>query len=123
VDKSNKSNKSNHIKGISKGEYSLHATLQELEAQEEIRLEELLQNVQTLEESLQDLPSQEDLQAKVERLIEQMERELEKKLTPNPHGTNQHSEEDRGQSDLQPNFCNILYQCISLHHCIREVSQ
>ena len=60
-----KSNKSNHIKGISKGEYSLNATLQELEDQEEIRLEE----------SLQDLPSQEDLQAEVERLTEQMEEE------------------------------------------------
>jgi DNA anti-recombination protein RmuC len=65
VDKSNKSNKLNHIKGISKGKYSLHTNLQELEAQEEIRLEE----------SLQDLPFQEDLQAEVERLTEQMEEE------------------------------------------------
>ena len=80
MDKSNKSNKSNHIKGISKGEYSLYATLQELEAQEEIRLEELLRNVQTLEESLQDLPSIEDHITEVERLIEQMERELEEYL-------------------------------------------
>jgi hypothetical protein len=80
VDKSNKSNKLNHIKGISKGEYSLHATLQELEAQEEIRLEGQLQNVQTLEESFQDLPSLEDHIAEVERLIEQMEIELEEYL-------------------------------------------
>ena len=66
-----------HKKRVSKGKYSLHATLQELEAQEEIRLEELLRNVQTLEESLQDLPSIEDHITEVERLIEQMERELE----------------------------------------------
>jgi len=75
-----KSNKSNHIKRTFKGKYSLNAILQDLEAQEEIRLEELLQNVQTLEESLQDLPSQEDLQAEVERLTEQMEEELEEYL-------------------------------------------
>ena len=78
--KLDKTNKTNHIKRISKGKYSPHATLQELEAQEEIRLEELLRNVQTLEESLQDLPSQEDLLAEVERLTEQMERELEEYL-------------------------------------------
>jgi uncharacterized protein YlxW (UPF0749 family) len=49
--------------------------LQELEAQEEGRLEELLQGVETLEESLQDLPSIED-HTEVERQIEQIEREL-----------------------------------------------
>jgi cell division protein FtsB len=76
----NKSNKTNHIKRIFKGEYSLNATLQDLEAQEEIRLEELLQNVQTLEDTLQDLPSQEDLLAEVERLTEQMKRDLEEYL-------------------------------------------
>ena len=75
-----KMNKLDHIKGISKGRYSLHATLQELEAQEEIRLEELLQNVQLQEESLQDLPSLEDTLAEVDQLIEQMEKELEEYL-------------------------------------------
>ena len=67
-------------KEIFKGENSLHALLQELEAQEEIRLEDLLRNVQTLEESFQDLPSIEDTIAEVERLTEQMERELEEYL-------------------------------------------
>ena len=65
-----------HKKGGSKGKYSLHVTLQELEAQEVIRLEGLLQGVKTLGESLQDLPSIEDHKAKVEQLTEQMEREL-----------------------------------------------
>ena len=50
---------------------------QELESLEELSLEELLRSVQTLEESLQDLPSIEDTIAEVERLTEQMERELE----------------------------------------------
>jgi ParB-like chromosome segregation protein Spo0J len=36
------------------------------------------------------------------KLLVGQEYELEKKLTPNPHGTNQHSEEVRGQSDLKP---------------------
>ena len=36
------------------------------------------------------------------KLLVGQEYELEKKLTPNPHGTNQHSEAVRGQSDLQP---------------------
>ena len=53
---------------------------QELEALESLSLEELLQNVQTLEESLQDLPSIEDTIAEVERLTEQMEKELEEYL-------------------------------------------
>ena len=63
-------------------------------------MEELLQSVQTLEESLQDLPSLEDHIAEVERLTEQMERELEEYLM-----------------SPRPSFCIIL------HHCIREVSQ
>ena len=69
-----------HKKGSSKGKYSLNATLQELEVQEEIRLEELLQNVQLQEDFLQDLPTLEDHLAEVERLIEQMEKELEEYL-------------------------------------------
>lgn len=69
-----------HKKGSSKGRYSLNATLQELEVQGEIRLEELLQNVQHQEDFLQDLPTLEDHLAEVERLIEQMERELEEYL-------------------------------------------
>jgi len=54
-------------------------SIQELDALESISLEQLLQSVQTLEDSFQDLPSQEDLQAEVERLTEQME-ELEEYL-------------------------------------------
>ena len=57
--------------------YSSRTIIQELEALEELSVEELLRNVQTLEESLQDLPSLEDHIAEVERLTEQMERELE----------------------------------------------
>ena len=53
---------------------------QELESLEELSLEELLRSVQTLEESLQDLPSIEDTIAEVERLTEQMEKELEEYL-------------------------------------------
>jgi len=45
-----------------------------------IQIEELLQSVQTLEESLQDLPFIEDYLAEVERLTELMERELEEYL-------------------------------------------
>ena len=66
-----------HKKGVSKGKDSLHALLQKLEAQEEIRLKELLRNVQLQEDFLQDLPSLEDTLAEVDQLIEQMERELE----------------------------------------------
>ena len=69
-----------HKKEIFKGRNSFHAILQELEAQEEIRLKELLQSVKTLEDTLQDLPSIEDHIAKVERLTEQMEKELEEYL-------------------------------------------
>jgi hypothetical protein len=64
-----------HKKRVSKGKDPLHRLLQKLEAQEVIRLEELLQGVETLEESLQDLPSIED-HTEVERQIEQIEREL-----------------------------------------------
>jgi len=66
-----------HKKGVFKGKDSLHALLQKLEAQEEIRLKELLRNVQLQEDFLQDLPSLEDTLAEVDQLIEQMERELE----------------------------------------------
>lgn len=69
-----------HKKGVSKGRYSLHATLQELEAQEEIRLEELLRNVQLQEDFLQDLPTLEDTLTEVDQLIEQMKKELEEYL-------------------------------------------
>lgn len=54
--------------------------IQELEALEELNLEELLQSVQTLEDSLKDLPSIEDHEAEVERLAEQMKRDLEEYL-------------------------------------------
>ena len=64
----------------SKGKLSSQTIIQELEALESLSLEELLRNVQTLEESLQDLPSLEDHIAEVERLTEQMERELEEYL-------------------------------------------
>jgi hypothetical protein len=64
----------------SRGNYSSQTIIQELEVLEGLSLEQLLQSVQTLEESLQDLPSQEDLLAEVERLTEQMERELEEYL-------------------------------------------
>ena len=72
-----KGNKCCAYKKVYKGKYSLHNTIQELEALEASSLEELLQGVQTLEESLQELPSIEDHLAEVERLTEQMERELE----------------------------------------------
>ena len=62
---------------LSRGNYSSQTIIQELEALESLSLEELLQSVQTLEESFQDLPSLEDHIAEVERLTEQMERELE----------------------------------------------
>ena len=61
----------------SRGKYSSQTIIQELEALEELSVEELLRSVQTLEESFQDLPSLEDHIAEVERLTEQMERELE----------------------------------------------
>jgi len=51
--------------------------LQELEAQEEIRLEELLQAIDTLEEFFQDLPSWEDQIAQTEQLTELLEKDLE----------------------------------------------
>jgi DNA repair ATPase RecN len=62
---------------LSRGKYSSQTIIQKLEALESLSLEELLQSVQTLEESLQDLPSIEDTIAEVERLTEQMEKELE----------------------------------------------
>ena len=64
----------------SRGKPSSKTIIQELEALESLSLEELLRNVQTLEESFQDLPSLEDHIAEVERLTEQMERELEEYL-------------------------------------------
>lgn len=60
----------------SSGKYSSQTIIQKLEALESLSLEELLRNVQTLEESLPDLPSIEDTIAEVERLTEQMEMEL-----------------------------------------------
>ena len=60
--------------------YSSRTIIQELEALEELSVEELLRSVQTLEESLQDLPSVEDTIAEVERLTEKIERELEEYL-------------------------------------------
>ena len=69
-----------HKKGVSKGKDSLHVLLQKLEAQEEIRLEKLLRNVQLQEDFLQDLPSLEDTLAEVDQLIEQMKKELEEYL-------------------------------------------
>ena len=65
----------------SRGKYSSQTIIQELEALESLSLEELLRNVQTLEESFQDLPSLEDHVAEVERLTEQIERELEEYLS------------------------------------------
>ena len=64
----------------SRGKPSSKTIIQELEALESLSLEELLRNVQTLEESFQDLPSLEDHIAEVERLTEQMEKELEEYL-------------------------------------------
>ena len=64
----------------SKGKLSSQTIIQELEALESLSVEELLRSVQTLEESLQDLPSLEDHIAEVERLTEQMEKELEEYL-------------------------------------------
>ncbi len=64
----------------SRGNYSSKTIIQELEALEELNLEELLQSVQTLEDSLKDLPSIEDHLAEVERLAEQMKRDLEEYL-------------------------------------------
>ena len=64
-------------KKSSRGNPSSKTIIQELEALEELSVEELLRSVQTLEESLQDLPSLEDHIAEVERLTEQIERELE----------------------------------------------
>lgn len=64
----------------SRGKYSSQTIIQELEALESLSLKELLRNVQTLEESLQDLSSIEDTIAEVERLTEQMDRELEEYL-------------------------------------------
>ena len=61
---------------LSRGKYSSQTIIQELEALESLSLEELLRNVQTLEESFQDLPSIEDTIAEVERLTEQMEKGL-----------------------------------------------
>ena len=46
--------------------------LQELEAQEEIGLEELLQAIDTLEEFFQDLPSSEDQIAQTEQLTDHL---------------------------------------------------
>ena len=67
-----------HKKGkSSRVNYSSKTIIQELEALESLSLEELLRNVQTLEESFQDLPSLEDHIAEVERLTEKIERELE----------------------------------------------
>ena len=65
---------------LSRGKYSSQTIIQELEALESLSVEELLRSVQTLEESLQDLPSIEDTIAEVERLTEQIERELEEYL-------------------------------------------
>ena len=65
---------------LSSGKYSSQTIIQELEALECFNLEGLLKSVKTLEESLQDLPSIEDTIAEVERLTEQMEKELEEYL-------------------------------------------
>ena len=62
---------------LSRGNYSSKTIIQELEALECFNLEKLLQGVQTQEDVLQDLPSIEGALAEVERLTEQMERELE----------------------------------------------
>jgi len=70
----------NTKKGVYNGKYSLHNTIQELEALEASSMEELLKGVQTLEVSLQDLPSIEGYLAEVEWLTELMERELEEYL-------------------------------------------
>ena len=67
-------------KKSSRVNYSSQTIIQELEALDELSVEELLRSVQTLEESFQDLPSLEDHIAEVERLTEQMERELEEYL-------------------------------------------
>jgi hypothetical protein len=56
---------------------TLQALLQELEAQEEIRLEELLQSVKIQENFFQDLPSWEDQIAQIEQLSDQIEKDLE----------------------------------------------
>ena len=54
--------------------------LQELEAQEVIRLEELLQAIDTLEDSFQDLPSIDDYLADIKQLTDRMEKDLEEYL-------------------------------------------
>ena len=67
-------------KGTSQGIYSIDNLLQELETQEGLQIEDLLQSVKTLEEELDNLPSIEDHLAEVERLAEQMKRDLEEYL-------------------------------------------
>jgi len=60
--------------------YRKHGTqpsLQELKAQEEASLEELLQSVKAQEDFFKGLPSWEEEIAQIEQLINQMEKDLE----------------------------------------------
>ena len=72
--------KATRRKEICKRNYSFHATLQEPEAQEELRLKLLLRNAQLQEDFLQNLLTLEDHLAEVEQLIEICRRELEEYL-------------------------------------------
>ena len=69
-----------HRKGGSKGKHSHHITFQELEDIATIQIEELLQSVQALEDSFQDLPTIDDYLADVKRLTDLMEKDQEEYL-------------------------------------------
>jgi vacuolar-type H+-ATPase subunit I/STV1 len=71
-----KSRPETNTNGQSKEKYSL----QELEDITTIQIEELLQSIQALEDSFQDLPSIDDYLADVKQLTDQIEKDLEEYL-------------------------------------------
>ena len=58
----------------------IKSIIEQLNEVERLSVEDLLQGVKTLEEELDNLPSLEDHLAEVERLAEQMKRDLEEYL-------------------------------------------
>jgi hypothetical protein len=67
-------------KKLSKGKLSIKSIIEELNELETLSVEDLLQSVETLEESLLDLPSIEDHIAQADELMSQIENDLEEYL-------------------------------------------